>query len=140
VGTITTALATANIQITDALHDYDQGENLYRVLMELTVTNIAASSLTLPAAMVYPVARVGNPSTFDNYTKQFVRQEFAILIMTDDANIPALQNEIQAALVGWQQSAAHHEMEYSSGASIEGVGNLSMWREVYTDAFYMTQT
>lgn len=138
-GSVVTALSGENVEVTDVLHDYDQSENLYRINMELTYTYVVSGSQTLPAAYVYPISRSGEPSTYDNYTKQYIAADYAILIVTADDNIPALQNEIQAALLGWQQSAYHHEMEYSNGSSLEGVGGLSMWREVYRDAFYMTQ-
>jgi len=140
VGTIKTALGTAAVDITDIAHEFDQSENLYKVHMELTYTYIRAAAQTLPAAYVYPLSRYGESSAFDNYTKQLVRADYAILLVTSSGNIVALQAELQAALLGWQQSASHHEMEYSSGASIEGVGGLSMWREVYRDAYYMTQS
>lgn len=139
VGTITTALASANVDITDRVDEFDQEEGLYRIHLELTYTYIAASAQTLPAAYVYPIGRVGDENIFDNYTKQRIRAEYGVLIVTASGNIPALQAELQAALVGWQQSSSHHEMEYSSGASVEGVGSLKMWREVYRDAYYMTQ-
>jgi len=137
---IISALSGENIRVTDEMHDFDKPEKLFRINMEMEVTYLAASAQTLPAAFVYPVARVGRPSVFDNYTKQKIAAEYAILIVTDDGNIPALQNEIQASLLGWQQSANHHEMEYGHGVGVEGVGGLSMWREIYTDTYYMAQT
>lgn len=136
---IISALSGQNITVTDEMHDYDQKEKLYRINMELSYTYLALASQNLPAAFVYPIQRVGRPSVFDNYTKQKIDAEYAVLIVTDDNNIPALQNEVQASLLGWQQSANHHEMEYGSGASVEGVGGLSMWREIYRDAYYMAQ-
>jgi hypothetical protein len=135
-----TALSGSNIDITDMVHEYDQPENLYKLHLELSYTYIAAASQTLPAAFVYPLSRYGEASAFDNYTKQLVQADYAVLIVTADNNIPALQAEIQAALLGWQQSANHHEMEYSNGTSIEGMGGLSMWRESYRDKYYMTQS
>ena len=139
VASIVAALAGENIEITDTLHDYDQRENLYRVNLEVSYSYITAASQTLPAAYVYPVSRAGNESPFDNYTKQLVAEEFAILVVTDDGNIPALLDEVQAALLGWQQDAYHHEMQYGNGTAIEGVGGLEIWREIYRDAFYITQ-
>lgn len=139
VSGITSVLASANIDITDAVHDYDQSENLFRINLELTYTYITSTAQTLPAVFVYPLSRSGEQSTYDNFTKQLVRADYAFLIVTDDGNIPALQDELQAGLLGWQQSTAHHEMEYSNGASIEGIGALKMWREVYRDAYYMTE-
>lgn len=136
---IISALSGENIKVTDEMHDFDKTEKLYRINMELAVTYLAASSQSLPAAFVYPVSRAGTPSAFDNYTRQRIDAEYAILIVTDDNNIPALQNQIQASLLGWQQSVNHHEMEYSNGVSVEGVGGLSMWREIYRDAYYMQQ-
>jgi len=133
------ALAGTTVDITDAAHDYDQSENLYRINLELTYTYITAASQALPAAFVYPVTRAGEGSAYDNYTKQLISADYAILIVTASNNIPALQAEIQAALLGWQQSAQYQEMLYGNGASIEGTGGLTMWREVYHDTFYMTQ-
>lgn len=140
VASIVTALAGQNIEITDTLHDYDQGENLYRINLELSYSYITATSQTMPVAYVYPLAREGSESTYDNYIKQYVSEDFAILIVTADGDIPTLQDEVQAALLGWQQTAAHHEMQYGNGASIEGVGGLEVWRETYRDAFYMSET
>jgi len=135
-----TALSGSNIDITDMVHEYDQPENLYKLHLELSYTYIAAASQTLPAAFVYPLSRYGEASAFDNYTKQLIQADYAILIVTASNNIPALQAEIQAALLGWQQTANHHEMEYSNGNGIEGMGGLSLWRESYRDKYYMTQS
>ena len=137
---IIAALDGENIEITDILHDYDQRENLYRVNLEVSYSYITSDSQTMPACYVYPLSRSGSPSPFDNYTKQLVSADYAFLVVTDSGNMPTLLNEIQAALLGWQQSASYHEMEYSNGAAIEGVGGLEVWREVYRDAFYMTQS
>jgi hypothetical protein len=138
--TVIAALAAENIEVTDVLHDYDQTENLYRINLELSYSYITSASQALPAAFVYPVARTGTESSYDNYTKQLVNADYAVLIITDDGNIPALLDEVQAALLGWQQSAAHHEMQYNNGSAIEGVGGMEVWRESYVDAYYMEQT
>ena len=139
VSGITSVLGSANIDITDAVHDYDQAENLFRINLELTYTYINSSLQTLPAVFVYPLSRSAEGSAYDNYTKQLVRADYAFLIITDDNDIPALQTELQHGLLGWQQSAEHHEMEYNNGSSIEGIGALKMWREVYSDGYYLTQ-
>lgn len=133
------AIAGENIEITDVLHDYDQAENLYRINVQIEYTYLAAAAQTLPAAFVYPVDRSGTPSAFDNFTKQRIDAEYAILVITTAGNMAALQNEIQAALLGWQQGADYHEIEYATGVAVEGVGGLEMWRETYRDAYYMTQ-
>jgi hypothetical protein len=133
------ATVGTTVEVTDMLHDYDQAENLFRINLELTYSYISAASQALPVAYVYPLTRDADPSAYDNLTKQFVAEVFTILIVTADGNITALQDEVQAALLGWQQSTAHYEIEYNNGASIEGVGSLEMWREVYRDAFYMTE-
>jgi len=139
VATIIAALDGESIEINDILHDYDQQESLYRINLDVAYTYITSASQALPAAYVYPLSRSGNPSVYDNFTKQLVSEDFAILVITGDGDMPALLGEIQAALVGWQQSPEHHEMEYGNGSSIEGVGGLELWRETYGDAFYMTQ-
>jgi hypothetical protein len=140
VGSIVSALAGETIEITDMLHDFDQSENLYRINLEISYSYITSASQALPAVFVYPVSRSGADSAFDNYTKQLISEDFAFLVVTDGGDIPALLDEIQAALLGWQQSAYHHEMEYGNGSAIEGVGGLEVWREIYRDAFYMSQT
>lgn len=137
---IAAALAGENIEITDILHDYDERESLYRINLEISYTYITAAAQTLPAAYVYPVSRTGEASAYDNYTKQLVSADYGVLVVTDAGNITALLDEIQGALLGWQQNASYHEMEYGNGAAIEGVGGLEVWREIYRDAFYMTQT
>lgn len=142
---IVAALAGENVEITDVLHDYDQTENLYRVNLELTYSYVSSTGQDLPAAFVYPISRAGNESVYDNLVKQLVTEDYAILVINNTAGSPsytmtALLNEIQTALLGWQQTANHHEMEYGSGTSIEAVGGLEVWRESYRDAFYMTET
>ena len=139
VQAIITALSSANVEITDSLHDYDQSENVYRVNLEVSYSYLTAASQSMPAAFVYPLTMGGDSSAFDNYTKQRVDADYAILIVTDDGNVVALHNEIMAALLGWQQGADHHEMEYSNGSAIEGVGGLEVWRDVYRDAYYIEQ-
>ena len=141
--TIIAALSGENVEITDMLHDYDQGENLYRINLELSYSYITSASQNLPAAFVYPLTRAGNESVYDNLIKQFVSEDFAILVVNAPGSptytMSDLLDEIQAALLGWQQTANHHEMQYSNGASIEAVGSLEVWRESYRDAFYMTE-
>ena len=133
-------LSGETIEVTDMSHDYDQEENLYRIGVEISYSYLTAAAQTKPAAYVYPVTRTGEASVYDNYTKQLINGEYAILVITDNGDIPDLLNEIQAALLGWQRGVEYHEMEYSSGASIEGVGGMEMWRETYRDAYYLTQS
>ena len=134
------ALSAENIEVTDVLHDYVQADNLYRINLELSYSYITSASQALPAAFVYPIARTGAESSYDNYTKQLVSADYAVLIISDDGNVPALLDEVQSALLGWQQSIDHHEMQYNSGSAIEGVGGMEVWRESYADGYYMEQT
>lgn len=138
-GDIVTALAGQTIEVTDILHDYDQAENVFRLNLEISVSYLAATSQSLPAAYVYPLAITGSESAFDNYTRQQVAADYAVLIVTADDNLVALHDEIRDALLGWQQSATHGEMEYSNGAAIEGVGGMEVWRDVYRDTYYIEQ-
>jgi len=137
---LVSALDGEDIEVTDMMHDYSPREGLYGINFELNVTRLAAGSQNKPAAFVYPLSRSAAPSEFDNRTKQRVTGEYAILLVTSGNNIPALTDQVRAALLGWQQSQYHHEMEYASGTSIEGVGGMSVWREIYRDSFYITQS
>lgn len=136
---IVTALAGEDIEITDMLHDFDPREQLYRINLELSYSYLAADSQAMPAAFVYPVSRSASESAFDNLIKQRVDVDYGILLVTADDNLSALTAEVQAALLGWQQAPDYHEMQYASGTSIEGVGSMAVWREIYSDAFHITQ-
>lgn len=138
-GSIVSALSGENIEIEDASHDFDQSEGLYRINCALTYSYIASGTQTLPAAFVYPLSRSAGDNLYDNSTKQLVSADYAIVVITDDGTMPTLLGEIQDALLGWTQGAEYHEMLYGSGANIEAVGDLEVWREVYRDAYYMTQ-
>lgn len=127
------------IDVTDMLHDFDERESLYRINFELSYSYIAASAQTLPAAFVYTTSQSASPSSFDNRIKQRVSSEYAILLVTTDDNIAVLREEVQNALLGWQQTSGHHEMEYGAGLAIESVGGMAVWRDIYRDSFYITQ-
>lgn len=141
VGSIKAALAgsAAAIAVTDLVFDYDDEAELFRCDVEVSYTYLCAASQALPAAYVFSLGRSAQPSAFDTLTKQRIADEYGILILTTAGNVPSLAADIRASLLGWQQSAEHFEMEYASGTSIAGVGGMRLWREIYTDAHFVTQ-
>lgn len=90
-------------------------------------------STELPLAVVYPVGRFSNESEADNLILQRRTNQYAIVIATADNDMPALLDELQGVLLGYQQAADHHDMEYVSGANLGGVGSMQLWREIYED-------
>ena len=71
---------------------------------------------------------------------QQVVNQYAIVVATIDNDMPALLDEIQGVLLGYQQGAAFHDLEYVSGANLGGVGTMQLWREIYSDYEYMRET
>lgn len=140
VGSAVTALAGENMEITDILHDYDTAEGVYRINLEINYSYLALASQSMPAAFVYPLGRDALPSVHDNFTRQRTNRSFAIVLVTDDNNIPDLLAELESALLGWQETTAHFEMEYTNGSNIEAVGAMEVWREVYGDAVFIEQS
>ena len=100
----------------------------------------SALSTELPLALVYPVGRVADESIADNLIMQQVVNEYAIVIATIDNDMPTLLDEVQGVLLGYQQGAGFHDIEYVSGSNLGGVGTMQLWREIYSDYEYMRET
>jgi hypothetical protein len=141
VGSIKTTMAASALAIetTDLMFDYEDEAQLFSCAMQVELTYMCSASQTLPAVYVYSLGRSAQSSAFDNITKQRVNDDYGILICTINNDLPALAADIRARLLGWQQSAAHFEMEYASGSQVAGVGGLRLWRETYTDSVFITE-
>jgi len=137
--------STSSIEVTDILFDYDSDQQAYRCNMEVEYTVLMSSAQTLPSAYVYTISRSASESVYDNYVKQLVTNTYGIIVVNNTESSPvvtmdSLLSSIMSALLGWQQGAAFHEFQYSSGSSVEGVGGLEIWREIYTDGEYISQS
>jgi hypothetical protein len=141
VGSIKTTMAASALAIetTDLMFDYEDEAQLFSCAMQVELTYMCSASQTLPAVYVYSLGRSAQSSAFDNITKQRVNDDYGILICTINNDLPSLAADIRARLLGWQQSAAHFEMEYASGSQVAGVGGLRLWRETYTDSVFITE-
>lgn len=131
--------ASAAVEAVDLLFDYDDEVSLFRANIELDYTYLCGASQALPAAFVYSLGRSAEPSPFDNFTRQRVTDSYAILICTTAGNVATLATDIRTALLGWQQSAAHDELEYSAGAQVAGIGGMRLWRETYADSILISE-
>ena len=94
----------------------------------------------LPLAVVYPIGRAADSDSIaDNLIMQQTMNQYAVVIATNGGNLPALLDEVQGVLLGFQQAASYHDMEYVSGANIGGAGTMELWREVYQDWHIMRE-
>jgi hypothetical protein len=131
--------AAAAVNVTDAVHEFDDKAQLFVAALEVDYTYLCSASQALPAAFVYCIGRSALPSEYDNVIKQRMDTQYGILLATVAGNMPALAADVMQSLLGWQQTAPHLEMEYSSGASFDGIGGLQLWREIYRDGLFISQ-
>lgn len=147
VNNIITAIdsSASAIEVTDMLFDFDDDQAAYRCNIELAFTYVVSGSQTLPAAYVYTIDRTADESAYDNFIKQRVTNDYAIVVITNSNASPiitmdSLLTSINTALLGWSQGATFNDFQYRSGSSIEGVGGLEIWREIYYDSEYFSQS
>lgn len=134
--------ATYEMSITDVVWDYDEKTTAFRANLELTVSYLAAdggASHVLPAAVVYALDRSAGETTSDNKITQRIDNEYSIVLLTKDGNITPLMDAVMDALLGFQQTSEHDEMQYVTGSNLEGVAGLVVWREIYRDAEWRSQ-
>lgn len=131
--------ATYEMEVTDVLFDYDEKQEVYRCNLEVTVSYLSATAHTLPAAVVYPLDRSAGEPTSDNFVTQRIDNEYSIVLLTKDGNITPLMDAVMDALLGFQQTPEHGEMQYVTGSNLEGVAGLVVWREIYRDAEWRSQ-
>jgi len=93
----------------------------------------------LPVALVYPIGRSAQDSQADNLIKQIVTDNYGIILVTADSNVPALMAEVSAALLGFSQGGAYFDMQYQNGSNLGGVADMELWREVYADQHAITE-
>lgn len=130
--------ASANIQTTDLLADYDSNRRSYRVNIELEYSAIAAASQTLPSAWVYELAETSGPSTADNCVNQRMEREYAVVVAaSSQADHESLQTELFTALLGWT-SGTGEMTEHGASVPIEGGGGLMLWRHTFRDATWIS--
>lgn len=134
------AASPAAIGITDAAMDYEATRNIFAADLQVEIAIPAVGSEGWPTLLVGAEQVSGQPSMFDNFTRQRVTRNFSFVIVSDQSDIEPLRAELQAALLGWQQPGADHEFEFASGAVVAMPGGLFAWRDVYTDATYIQQT
>lgn len=122
-------------------HEPEFAEGAYRTDIEIDFSYLvdatggpsSAFSSELPMAIIYPVGRSADASIADNLIMQEVINQYAVVIATNAGDMSTLLDDVRAAMLGFQQSASFHDMEYVSGANLGGVGTMSLWREIYQD-------
>ena len=141
VSSVKTTIAASSlaIEVTDLGFDYEEDPQVFVCMAEVEFTYLCAASQNLPAAFVYSLGRDASPSIVDNFTRQRVDDSYGILILTVTGNVSTLAGEIRSRILGWQQSAAHFEMEYRNGTQVAGIGGLRLWRETYQDGILISE-
>lgn len=135
-------LASADsISITDAAADYAAAQNYFLVALELSyVVPAVSGSPDYPAVLVSFDSTQADESNYDNLVNQRVIRNYSMTIISDTDNVEALRADLQGALLGWQETAAHFEMEYRAGSDLDMPGGLYAWREQYSDGHYIQQS
>lgn len=131
--------AALAFEIQDELWDYDDKQLVYRANLEISLSLVASTSQTLPAAVVHTLGTDSDRAQYSNRIKQRSAGRFAVTILTDGGNLDALIDAVQDALLGFQVDANHEPVEHVRGRPLDGGGGLSIWQEVYNDATYIAE-
>ncbi len=133
--------AAGAISITGAAAAFDDKTGLHMFGLELQYIVPAVSGVSgdYPAVLVDLPSVSAVESVYDNIVKQRVTRNYGITLLSSSNNITALRQELQTALLGWQEQATYFEMQYSSGSAIDIGGGLYAWREQYQDGLFISQ-
>lgn len=123
------------ISITDAAFDHDEKRNYYLADIELTyaVPSVAGGN-NWPAILVDVEQFKGRESLYDNATRQRVDRAYGFTILSTSNNLKNLREEVQAAVLGQQQTPACFEFQFQVGNPLSLPGGLYAWRDIYQDA------
>lgn len=123
------------ITIDDEAEDVEFPENderkIYRLHLELTVTHLATTSQSLPAAFVYPLSTSAFPPDAVNVDEQLVEDQAAVVVVEKSTG-----GSLDTAL-GYCDSLIGYvpgdwAIEYQGGELIRQDGHLTTWRERFT--------
>lgn len=123
------------ITIDDEAEDVEFAEDgtrkKYRLHLELTMTHLATSSQSLPAAFVYPLSTSAYPPDAVNVNEQVVEDEAAVVIVEKSTG-GSLDTAIGYcdALIGYVP--ANYAIEYQGGELVRQDGHLTTWRERFS--------
>jgi hypothetical protein len=130
-----------SMEVVDLGTSYDDETLTYATTMEVEVSIPVLTTQTLPAAIVYPMDVSADESRYANLTKQRVTQSIGITLITDSTeSISDVRDDLFAALLGYQVTEAYSPVEYRGGSSVEGGGKLTVWREIFFDAYYISES
>ena len=130
--------SAAAISITDAAMDFDTGKKHFLADLELVYAVPAVAGGVdgnWPALLVDVVDYIGDPEGADLMPiRQRVERTYRLMIMTTGDDLVALRQELEAALLGWQVSAADWPFHFVDGRQVSLPGGIVGWADVYTDA------
>jgi hypothetical protein len=130
-----------SMEVVDSGTSYDDETLTYATTMEVEVSIPVLTTQTLPAAIVYPLDVSADESRYTNLTKQRVTQSIGITLITDSTEtISDVRDDLFAALLGYQVDDTYSPVEYRSGSAVEGGGKLTVWREIFFDAYYIQES
>ena len=125
----------------------DEGAHTAELIVETTYTSSSNGvgpsgtlNATLPLLMVYPIGREADEMDEMLGVHQRVTNQYAFIIATQSNNVTTLVDEVQTALLGYQETAAHESLHYVSGSNLVGVKPVEIWREVYQNWYWIKET
>ena len=128
------------ISITDAAADIEQHTNYHLMVFELQYIVPAATGVNdFPAVLVSFDGDQAQPSQYDNTVRQRVDRTYSMVILSTTNNLATLRAELHSALLGWQETANHFEMQYRAGDAMSLPGGLYGWQAQYSDGLLVTQ-
>lgn len=119
------------ITIDDKAVDEEQidDDKQYRCSYQLTVSHLAATSQSLPAVFIYPVATAAEDPYDLTGTKQ-IKEDSAALVIIEKSTLLNTARGYAENLIGHRVD--RFSIQYTGGSLSRQDGHLSTWRETYS--------
>lgn len=135
--------AAGAMEITDQATEYYDDTGVYESLMQVSVTHLARTSQSLPAAFVYPLVEGYDENRSMTGIHQRRTDQFAVLLA---AKIPAggvsgiasIRDAVRGALAGVKPATGYERIQSVKGEVIEVNQSIVMWRDVFATARTVT--
>lgn len=118
-------------EITDMMQDWQDPLKLYRCGLELTLTHMAITSQSVPAAFIHRTRAIADESAYDNAISQRVSEYFAVILICASQELQTVRDALATCIVGFQPDPQIHPIEYVDGSSIGVHSHITVWRETF---------
>lgn len=93
-----------------------------------------------PAAFLYPGDESGEPSVFDNVTKQRLTLQIIVVLICPIAELTSLKKTLRNKVLGWQFDDDHDPLEFLNAKPVDIKSNHIWWRETYVTRTHIRPT